>query len=228
MILRRYFTEWGLYILKAFQLKNTLDIKTDIILSITTVIILITPELGDTMHGFYLAIGRQGSGKTAFITKLLVDNYSIDRKVYSNYSLFGIDYQKITFDNKKNKNAIDILNVISDNPNYFNNSIMLLDEIHIYFDSRDFMKQNNRIIQNFFSQLRKRNILLLATTQYILHLDIRIRRQALAVFQMTCLKDGIFRVDVHEIDGYYTSFIRTELVNLNDYFKYYDTNELIE
>ena len=105
---------------------------------------------------------------------------------------------------------------------------MLLDEIHIYFDSRDFMKQNNRIIQNFFSQLRKRNILLLATTQYILHLDIRIRRQALAVFQMTNLKDGIFRVDVHEIDGYYTSFIRTELVNLTDYFKYYDTNELIE
>jgi len=180
------------------------------------------------MHGFYLAIGRQGSGKTAFITKLLVDNYSISRKVYSNYSLFGIDYQKITFDNKRNKNAIDILNVISDNPDYFNNSIMLLDEIHIYFDSRDFFKRNNRIIQNFFSQLRKRNILLLATTQYILHLDVRIRRQALAVFQMTNLKDGIFRVDVHEIDGYYTSFIRTELVNLNDYFKYYDTNELIE
>ena len=180
------------------------------------------------MHGFYVAIGRQGSGKTAFITKLLVDNYTSDRKVYSNYSLFGIDYQKITFDNKRNKNAIDILKVISENPDYFNNSIMLFDEIHIYFDSRDFMRQNNRIIQNFFSQLRKRNILLLATTQYILHLDVRIRRQALAVFQMTNLKDGIFRVDVHEIDGYYTSFIRTELVNLNDYFKFYDTNELIE
>jgi len=180
------------------------------------------------MHGFYLAIGRQGSGKTAFITKLLVDNYSSDRKVYSNYSLFGIDYEKITFDNKRNKNAIDILKVISENPDYFNNSIMLLDEIHIYFDSRDFMKQNNRIIQNFFSQLRKRNILLLATTQYILHLDIRIRRQALAVFQMTNLKDGIFRVEVYEIDGYYTNFIRSELVNLKDYFKYYDTNELIE
>jgi hypothetical protein len=180
------------------------------------------------MQGFYIAIGRQGSGKTAFITKLLVDNYSSDRKVYSNFSLFGIDYEKITFDNKRNKNSIDILKVIKDNPNYFNNSIMLLDEIHLYFDSRDFMKQNNRIIQNFFSQLRKRNILLLATTQYILHLDVRIRRQALAVFQMTNLKDGIFKVDVHEIDGYYTSFIRTELVNLNDYFKYYDTNELIE
>jgi hypothetical protein len=179
------------------------------------------------MHGFYLAIGRQGSGKTAFITKLLVDNYSPDKKVYSNYSLFGIEHEKITF-NRKSKNSIDILEVIKDNPDYFNNSIMLLDEIHIYFDSRDFMRQNNRIIQNFFSQLRKRNILLLATTQYILHLDVRIRRQALAVFQMTNLKDGIFRVDVHEIDGYYTRFVRSELVNLNNYFVYYDTNELVE
>ena len=179
------------------------------------------------MHGFYLAIGRQGSGKTAFITKLLVDNYTSDKRVYSNYSLYGIDYEKITF-NKKNENSIDILEVISDNPNYFNNSIMLLDEIHIYFDSRDYMKRENRIIQNFFSQLRKRNILLLGTTQYVLNLDNKIRRQALAVFQMTNLKDGIFRVDVHEIDGYYTSFIKTELVNLNDYFKFYDTHELIE
>ena len=184
--------------------------------------------MGDIMHGFYLAIGRQGSGKTAFITKLLVDNYTKDKKVFSNYSLFEINYQKITFDNKKNKNSLDILKIISDNPNYFNDSIMLLDEIHLYFDSRDFMKLNNRIIQNFFSQLRKRNILLLATTQYIMHLDIRIRRQALAVFQMTNLRDGIFRVDVHEIDGYFTRFLRSELVNLNDYFKYYDTNELIE
>ena len=179
------------------------------------------------MFGFYLAIGRQGSGKTAFITKLLVDNYSPDKKVYSNYTLFGIDHEKITF-NRKNKNSIDILEVIKENPDYFNNSIMLLDEIHIYFDSRDFMRQNNRIIQNFFSQLRKRKILMLATTQYILHLDVRIRRQALAVFQMANLKDGIFRVDVHEIDGYFTRFVRSELVNLNNYFMYYDTNELIE
>ena len=26
------------------------------------------------MYGFYLAIGQQGSGKTVFITKLMIDN----------------------------------------------------------------------------------------------------------------------------------------------------------
>ena len=63
------------------------------------------------MQGFYIAIGRQGSGKNCFYNKkLLVDNYSSDRKVYSNY--FFIWYwlsKNSTFDNKKNKNAIDIL-----------------------------------------------------------------------------------------------------------------------
>ena len=74
------------------------------------------------MYGFYLAIGRQGSGKTAFVTKLLIDNYSNDKKVYSNYSLFGIDYEKITFDNKKNKNSIDILKVAEEKISYIKQS----------------------------------------------------------------------------------------------------------
>ena len=181
------------------------------------------------MQGFYLALGKQGSGKTAFITKHLVDNLNKDRKVFSNYSLFeGIEYQKITFDNYRERYAIDILKKLEENPNFFNNSIMLLDEIHIYFDSLDFMKSNNRKLHIFFSQLRKRNILLLATTQYILNLDIRIRRQALGVFQMTNIKDGIFKAELHEIDGYYTHYIRSDLYNLTDYFKYYDTNEIIQ
>lgn len=186
------------------------------------------------MKGFYLAIGKQGSGKTCFITKCLIDNLDKNKKVFSNYSLFnGIDYERVTFDKTKTKykndnKVIDILEMLESNDNYFNNSIMLIDEIHVYFDSLDFMKKNNRIIQIFFSQLRKRNILLLGTTQYILNLDIRIRRQALNVFEMSNIKDTVFKCDVSEIDGYYTNFIRSELFNLEEYFKYYDTNEIIQ
>lgn len=181
------------------------------------------------MRGFYLALGPQGSGKTLFITKHLVDNYNPERKVYSNYSLFGFPYERITFDNdiEVKKGAIDILKKLEEDENFFNNAIMLLDEIHLYFDSRDFMKNNVRGIQTFFSQLRKRKILLLGTTQYILNLDIRIRRQALAVFEMENIKDGVFKADLHKIDGYFTEFIRSDLFNLSNYYKYYDTNEII-
>lgn len=193
------------------------------------------------MVGFYIALGKQGSGKTLFITKCLVDEYkkNPDIRIFSNYNLFGIDFTPISFDikkendrvkicNGKEKYVLDILDVLDQDENYFNNSIMLIDEIHTYFDSLDFMKANNRKIQKFFSQLRKRNILLLATTQYLLNLDVRIRRQLFYCFQMTRLNDNLFECEVNEIDGYYTKYIRTEVFDLKEYYDYYDTNEIIK
>lgn len=181
------------------------------------------------MKGFYIILGQQGSGKTLFMTKHLIDNLTDERPVFSNYTLFGIDYKPITFDNSKEakKGKIDILKRLEVDDNFFNNSIMLLDEIHVYFDSRDWIRTNVRPIQTFFSQLRKRNILLLATTQYILNLDVRIRRQALAVFQMEHKKGSIFKADLNKIDGYYTEFVREDYYDLKNYYKYYDTNEII-
>lgn len=189
-------------------------------------------ETKDYNKGFYVSIGKQGSGKTALITKLLVDNLeqAPSRKVFSNYTLFGIDYTPIAFDTKNPKNVdkINILDTLDSDPDYFNNSIMLLDEIHIDLDSLDFMKKNNRRMQKFFSQLRKRKILLLGTTQYIMNLDVRLRRQCLNVFEMKHLKRGVFNCTTHEIDGYYTTPITNYLIDLTDYFNKYDTNEVIE
>jgi len=185
------------------------------------------------MQGFYLAIGKQGSGKTALITKLIVDNMD-GRKVFSNYKLIGIDYTPVTFDNEKEEDKLDVLKMLKEDKNYFNNSIMAFDEIQIYFDSRDFMKENSRIMQAFFSQLRKRNILLFGTTQYILNFDVRLRRQCMNVFLMKHIgkietfKGNIFLVETHDIDGYNTQFISSYQIDLQDYFQYYDTKELIE
>jgi hypothetical protein len=180
------------------------------------------------MNGFLLAIGKQGSGKTAFITKLIVDNKG-NRPIFGNYTLFDIPFQKITLGNEeeKKKGAIDILEMLETNPNFFNNSIMALDEIHLYLDSLDFYKTNNRKLQTFFSQLRKRNILLLATTQYIMNVDIRIRRQCMNVFELKKLYKSIFSVTTYEIDGYYTEFVSNYKRDLSNYFQYFDTNEVI-
>jgi GTPase SAR1 family protein len=180
------------------------------------------------MNGFYLSIGKQGSGKTLFMTKMLHTEMD-DRTIFSNYTLFGLDYERITFDRDQDgqDDAIDILDKLDEDPNYFNDSIMLLDEIHIYFDSLDFMKRNNRRMHTFFSQLRKRNILLFATTQYLMNLDVRIRRQCLNVFEMEHIYKGLFEVVTHEIDGYYSIEISRYRVDLSDYFDLYDTNEII-
>lgn len=187
------------------------------------------------MKGFYLSIGKQGSGKTLFITKLVSENLK-DRKVFSNYHLTKIPYERISFnkeaykeilDDTEYNNIIDILEMLERDVNYFNNSIMLLDEIHVDLDSLDYMKGSNRKLQKFFSQLRKRNILLLGTTQYIMNLDVRIRRQCMNVFEMKHLKKDIFEVTTHDIDGYYSTPISTYLIDLSDYYDSYNTNEII-
>ena len=178
------------------------------------------------MNGFYLSIGKQGSGKTLMITKLCVDNAK-DRKIFSNYSLLKLPYQRITFDTSQDENALSILDQLDDDPNFFNHSIMLLDEIHLYLDSLDFMRKNNRRLQTFFSQLRKRDILLLATTQYMMNVDIRIRRQCMNVFEMDHIYKDLFKVTTHQIDGYFTQEVSSYNLVLNEYYDHYDTNEII-
>lgn len=173
------------------------------------------------MNGFFLFIGKQGGGKTLYMTKVLIDNYDNKRPIYSNYTLFNLDNVEYIDDTL----LIQLIN--DDDVDKLNNSIILLDEIHVYLDSLDFMKKHNRTLQGFFSQLRKRNILLLATTQYLLNLDVRIRRQIKNIFEMKHLKASVFNVKVHEIDGYYSNYLHELNVELSDYYKYYDTNEVI-
>jgi GTPase SAR1 family protein len=179
--------------------------------------------------GFILIIGRQGSGKTLMAVKLVNDESVEQRPIYSNCSLYGVKYTPITFNPQieSNKDKLDILSTLDANPDYFNNSIMLIDEIHLYLDSLDFMRKNNRRLQTFFSQLRKRKILLIGTTQYLMNLDIRIRRQCLNVLEMSHLKSSIFKVETHDIDGYYTEFVSSYKCDLKEYYNKYDTNELI-
>ncbi len=183
------------------------------------------------MVGFYLFSGKQGSGKTLMQTKIAFDNYEENPtlKVFSNYELKGMPFCYVTFNSEieVNKEKLDILTQLDEDPDFFNNSIMLLDEIHLYLDSLDFMRRNNRRLQTFFSQLRKRNILLLGTTQYVMNLDIRIRRQCMNVIEMKHIKKDIFQSDTYDIDGYYTEFKNSHLIDLSGYYDKYNTFELI-
>lgn len=183
------------------------------------------------MNGFYLAIGKQGSGKTLLITKHATENYMEDgRPIFSNYTLKKLPFTPIELLDRNRGDGVErqnILDLLDEDPNAFNDSIILLDEIHIYFDSLDFNRKESRRMQIFFSQLRKRNILLLATTQYIMNLDVRIRRQCKNVFEMEHIYRDLFEVTTHEIDGYFTNELSRFRVVLAEYYDSYDTNEVI-
>lgn len=183
------------------------------------------------LYGLYIAVGRQGSGKTLFMIKLLIDNLKYKSKIFSNINLYNIDrdYTKISLSTRE-ETITDVplmLDMLDDDINVFNDSIIFLDEIHKDLDSRDFWSESSRKIQGFFSQLRKRNCLVLATAQYFGLIDNRVRKQCFNVFDMRKLSDEMFNVVVSEVDGYYYRPIINYDVKLSDYFKYYDTNEIV-
>ena len=168
-------------------------------------------------------VGPQGSGKTALATKIVVD-YHNGRKIYANYKLNGLAYEHI--------DPLSIFRIIEDNPTYFNNSIIVIDEMPVYFNAYDFSKEHIRQITGFFSQLRKRNILLLGTAQYFKRLPMTIREQTKLIFDVSNYKyqSKKFYLDVSMVDGYYQEpIVQNVLIkDLPNYFKYYDTNYIIE
>lgn len=171
--------------------------------------------------GFYLAIGQQGSGKTLLSVALLFELSKIhpEKKIFSNISLYNIEYERFTFE--------ELITNIKVNNNYYDNSILLFDEVHIFLNSLDFYKKNNRLVQGFFSQLRKRKIIILGTSQYILNVDVRIRRQAIRVFEIFKHNNNIYEVIIHLIDGYFTRKIDDLFLKLDKYYKCYNTYEII-
>ena len=183
------------------------------------------------MKGFFFANGKQGSGKTLLMVKYLIDEHEQypNKKIFSNTLLFGVNYQFITFDKSRDgeENKLSILDQLEDDPNFFNHSIMLIDEIHLYLNSLDFFKNNNRKLQTFFSQLRKRDILLLGTAQYFHDIDIRVRSQALNSFEMEHIYKDLFEATTCKVLRY--DYIPEEItkLKLSEYYKFYDTEYLI-
>ena len=203
--------------------------------------------------GFYVAIGLQGNGKTAFITYLAVSEYQKNKRlILSNYTLFDIPclyyddktlidlltsdslietvYIPKRFGDEPYNIAQEYFNIMGvypkSNDDYLNGSIILLDEIHVYYDSYDFYKKNPRIISSFISQLRKRKVLLLGTTQRILKIPVRMRSEIKFIFDMEA-KGNLFSCVFNQMDGYYFKPFKKITIDLRNYFKYYDTDEII-
>lgn len=108
--------------------------------------------------------GRRGSGKTLTMTKdglqYLKDNYSILRNFNCKFGKFISDKQILSLN--KDSNIKDC--------------VLMIDEMQIFFDSRRSMKKTSIEFSNFIQQIRKRNIILLCTTQYSNTIDMRLRQ----------------------------------------------------
>lgn len=163
-------------------------------------------------------LGRRGSGKTCLMTAIAVDEYrATKRRVFANYHIKGIPADIITFAE------------LMDLPEYLTNAIVLLDELQVGADSYETMSKSNKAINTFVTQLRKRKVTLYYTTQVFTQITRRVRLQTNFIFQLNeTPTPGITHLQVAEyIPGAPSTIIRDEMLDLREYFKYYDTDEVI-
>lgn len=57
------------------------------------------------------------------------------------------------------------------------NCVLLIDEIELFFDSRDWNKKESKSFSRFLQQIRKRNVIILCSSQFSNLIDIRLRQQ---------------------------------------------------
>lgn len=168
-------------------------------------------------------IGSMGSGKTLSLTRQVYREYRKGKQIISNMH-FNFPYTPLT---------IEMLLEYDQNDTPLHNCVLVVDEAHVYLDSRTSASKRNRIMSLFLTQTRKKNVHLYYTTQYYDQIDKRLRNNTECIVR--CKKKEIFykkskfylitnRYLIKEDCGFRTMVSR--YVG-NKFFSLYDTGEVI-
>lgn len=164
-------------------------------------------------------IGRRGSGKTLLAVAYLYDFYkNKGKKIYSNIRL-GFPYTPLTEED------------IATLPPEMHGSVVLIDEIQAWYHAYNFLSKGARNLSTLLSQLRKRDITLIYTTQFYNYATKPTRQQTDYVITMESIagmpkgvaKATIF--DPKEFAGY--DIIQEFQFDGRPYFNLYDTTEVV-
>lgn len=159
-------------------------------------------------------IGKMGSGKTLSMTYYAYQYFMQGQKIYANYGL-KFDHEKVNYEMIKN---LDI---------EFQDSVICLDEIHVFIDSRASMSKRNKIVSYFITQSRKRNLIFMYTTQHIGQVDLRLRNNTDYFFSCsTTVHENKLYIKQQLSDPY--GAVKNMTLKAEDVFQLYDTHEIVD
>ena len=166
-------------------------------------------------------VGNMGCGKTLFasaIAERLKNYYTI----MANYDLKCRDFD-ITPEN--------VASLMFETRTIEGKKLVIIDEFHIFSDSRLSSSNHNILMSYFITQTRKQNIQLLYTTQQFGQVDIRVRdnTDVLALPAYNAIND-IMTVVFLKRDWLSSQFIFSHIktyTNLRPVFTRYSTEQLI-
>ena len=162
-------------------------------------------------------VGSMRGGKTISMVAFAHKYFLQGSTIYANLGL------KFKFEPLR---MADISNCDHD----FNNALLAIDEIHLFMDSRQSMTKNSRIISYFITQSRKRNLVLVYTTQQSGQVDKRLRANTDYFIKCDNLspkdakKDVFIKMTINDMMGHQV----IKIFKADPYFELYDTHQVID
>lgn len=164
--------------------------------------------------------GARGTGKSLTMTKDALKYYKLGWKVFTN--LEGTPFIPVTS---------DYILSLSGSSDLFN-CVLAIDEIELFFDSREWNKKESRTFSRFLQQIRKRNVVILCTAQFTNLIDIRLRQQidtlVVCAYDKTTEISSSSYIDLTSLE----SDPNNALSFSSEYyappiFNYYNTNQIV-
>ena len=170
-------------------------------------------------------VGWRGSGKTALLANIAEIDYNNGKTIISNFDL-NFPHIRMTFEE------------LIEFPDNLVNATVVFDEFQVGAGARNALRNDNKAINKFITQLRKRNIILYLSTQNFKFLDIDVRTQT--DYILTTEKVDKSNEDDHRFsvvivdradmsDSRWGSVVNTFIWDATDLFNrnVYNTNEII-
>jgi hypothetical protein len=169
--------------------------------------------------------GRRGCGKTLTMLKDGLKYYSAGYNILRNFNC--------SFGEYISNEEILALDKNSD----IDNCVLMIDEMQIFFDSRRSMQKTSINFSNFIQQIRKRNIILLCTTQYSNTIDLRLKQHLDIIAYPNYNKEfsvcEVLYIDLTSIEDNLLTNRNSEPASIKvvyyaqPLFKIYNTNQMI-
>jgi len=166
-------------------------------------------------------LGTRGRGKTLSCVREAYEHQQNGYSIYSNIKLNKKIFPDYTLID--GKMLIDWVK----GEKQFKKAFFILDEVHVYIDSRMGMSKKNIIISYFVLQTRKRDVRIGYTTQFFNQVDKRLRNPTEILIECQNYNNESSVIQRNKVFHEETGRIWEDRFIANDYFGYYDTDEIV-
>ena len=165
-------------------------------------------------------IGNIGSGKTLSMVKEAYNAHLQGRVVYSNFRL-NFPYTPYTVE--------DLVSWAKNRESLPSSFVLLIDEAHIYLDSRTSVANRNKVITYLLLQTRKMGCDVFFTTQFLHQVDKRLRNLTSHIVECSTRKEGDTTYTLNKLHVMKGGDVvsKNYVFQSNKYFNLYDTYEVV-